>query len=160
MPRDARLVQTTDLAQLSMSFSEQADFPARFASLPDTAAFARGFCDRHGIGHDDALKLTLIIEELFTNTIEHGYRAESDAPIRIGLASQHGAVALLYEDSAPPYDPLSTVSAQRFALGEELETRPIGGLGVHLVRELTSDARYTYEDGSNRLWLTLKAKRG
>jgi len=142
-----------------MSFSEQADFPARLAALPDTAAFARSFCDRHGIEHDDALKLTLIIEELFTNTIEHGYRAESDASIRVALASQGGAVTLLYEDSAPRYDPLSNASARASTLGEELDTRSIGGLGVHLVRELTSDARYAYEDGSNRLWLTLKRKR-
>jgi serine/threonine-protein kinase RsbW len=141
-----------------MSFSERADFPARLSALPDTAAFARAFCDRLGIGHDDALKLTLIIEELFTNTVEHGYRAESDAPIRIGLALRGGAVTLLYEDSAPRYDPLSSASARPPTLGDEIETRPTGGLGVHLVRELTSNARYAYEDGSNRLWLTLKAR--
>ncbi len=141
-----------------MSFSEQAEFPARLAALPDTAAFARGFCDRHGIGYDDALKLTLIIEELFTNTIEHGYRAESDARIRIALALHDDAVTLLYEDSAPRYDPLSGASAPPSTPADELEARPIGGLGVHLVRELSSDARYAYQDGSNRLWLTLRRK--
>ena len=142
-----------------MPRSERRVFPARFSALPETAAFARGFCDRHGIEPDDALKLTLIIEELFTNTIEHGYRAESDAPIRITLESQDGAVTLLYEDSAPRYDTLASASAEPSTPGEELDTRSIGGLGVHLIRELTSDARYAYEEGSNRLWLTLKRKR-
>ena len=100
----------------------------------------------------------MIIEELFTNTIEHGYHAENDAPIRIALESQDDVVTLLYEDSAPRYDPLSNASVQASALGELLDTPLPGGLGVHLVRELTSDARYAYEDGSNRLWLTLRGK--
>ena len=135
--------------------SDQAVFPARLAALPDTAAFAQAFCDRHGIARDDALRLTLVIEELFTNTIEHGHRGESDAPIRLALSLDDGVVALLYEDSAPRYDPLAQAPAAA-SLAEPLGERPIGGLGVHLVRELVASARYAYEEGRNRLWLTLK----
>ncbi len=142
-----------------MPAQEQAVFPARLAALRDSAAFAQGFCERNGIDRDDALRLTLIIEELFTNTVQHGYGAESDAPIRVGLSLHDGDVSLAYEDSAPPYDPLARSSAPPSALEDQIDARPIGRLGIHLVRGLVSGARYAYEEGSNRLWLTLKTRR-
>jgi anti-sigma regulatory factor (Ser/Thr protein kinase) len=158
MPREARLVYRIDWL-FQMRISEQAVFPARFAALPDTAALAHAFCDRCGIDRDDALRLTLIIEELFTNTIEHGHGGECDAAIRIALSFHEGAVTLLYEDSAPRYDPLSQDSVAASTLEEDIDARSIGGLGVRLVRELASEARYAYEEGNNRLWLTLKSER-
>jgi len=142
-----------------MTSSEQAVFPARFTALRGTAAFARAFCERNGIDRNDALRLTLVIEELFTNSIEHGHRAECDAPIRVELAMQEGAVTLFYEDSAPRFDPLAEASASPTPIHPSADG-PIGGLGVHLVRELASSARYAYEDGCNRLWLTLKPRPG
>jgi anti-sigma regulatory factor (Ser/Thr protein kinase) len=135
--------------------SAQAEFPARLAALPDTAVFAQAFCERNGIGRDDALRLTLVIEELFTNTVQHGYRDESDAPIRISLAIGDGRVTLLYEDSAPRYDPLAQWSAPPSGLAAPIESRPVGGLGVYLLGQLVAGARYAYENGSNRLWLEM-----
>lgn len=138
-----------------MPSSEQAVFPARLAALPDTASFAQAFCDRNGLGHDDALRLTFILEELFTNTVRHGYRDESDSSIRIALAISDHRVTILYEDSAPRYDPLARLSATPSSLVAPLEGRPIGGLGVYLLGQLVAGARYAYENGSNRLWLTM-----
>ena len=135
--------------------SEQAEFPARLAALSETAGFAQAFCQRNGISRDDALRLTLVIEELFTNTVRHGYRDESDAPIRISLALADGRVTLLYEDSAPRYDPLAQLSAPPSGLAVPIESRPIGGLGVYLLGQLVTSARYAYENGSNRLWLEM-----
>jgi serine/threonine-protein kinase RsbW len=138
-----------------MSTREQKQFPARLAMLHDTAAFARAFCDRHGIVHDDAMRLTMIIEELFTNSVEHGYRGESDAPIRIALSVEIGGIAVLYEDSAPRYDPLAGLLGAPASMARPVESRPIGGLGVYLVAQLVEHANYTYEDGCNRLRLTM-----
>ena len=137
----------------SATSGEHAQFPARLGALPDTAAFAQGFCDRNGISHDNALRLTLVIEELFTNTVRHGYRGESDAPIRISLSLAEGRVTLLYEDSAPRYDPLIRLSDTPEGLSSPVEARPVGGLGVYLLGQLVAGARYAYENGSNRLWL-------
>jgi serine/threonine-protein kinase RsbW len=139
-----------------MSTREEKLFSARLEMLHDTAAFAQAFCDRHGIVHDDALRLTMIIEELFTNTVEHGYRGESDAPIRIALQVEIGSVAVLYEDSAPRYDPLAGLLASTARTERPVESRPIGGLGVYLVAQLVERASYTFEDGCNRLRLMMQ----
>lgn len=134
---------------------DSAEFAARLAALPDTAAFAEAFCDRYGVDRHDALKLTLVIEELFSNTVRHGYGDDSDAPIRIALSVEGGRVAMFYEDRAPAFDPRPQWSAPPDHIDGTVEDRPVGGLGVHLLGELVADARYAYEDGSNRLWLTL-----
>jgi len=139
-----------------MTSSEHRVFRAQLSVLPETAAFVASFCDRHAIGRNDILRLTLIVEELFTNTVEHGYGGECDAPIHIALSADSGGVSLLFEDAAPPYDPLDPLSGLEANLAAALDSRPIGKLGLHLIRQLTKSARYVHEDGRNRLWLTLR----
>lgn len=130
-------------------------FPARLTALSDAASFAQAFCDRRGVSRDDALRLIFVIEELFTNSVRHGYRNEGDSPIRIALAVAEGRVTMLYEDWAPRYDPLDRFSAPPLSLGAPAEGRAIGGLGVYLIGQLVAGARYAYENGTNRLWLTM-----
>jgi serine/threonine-protein kinase RsbW len=141
-----------------MTVDEHRVFEARMAMLPETAAFVESFCALHGIERADALRLTVIVEELFTNTVEHGYGSESDAPIRIALSIASDEVAVFYEDAAPRYDPLDRLS-RTSDLDAAVESRPIGGLGIELVRQLTKGARYVHEDGCNRLWLRLRCGR-
>jgi anti-sigma regulatory factor (Ser/Thr protein kinase) len=131
-------------------------FPARFAAVADTAEFALGFCERNGISRQNALRLRLIIEELFTNTIRHGHRAECDTPVRIELAVIEGCPALLYEDSAPPYDPLTRLSTLGSAEVTTLGAPPADGLGIFLIGNLAYGAHHAYEDGHNRLWLVMR----
>ena len=140
---------------LSTSFGEDRTFPARLAALADTAAFVQEYCERHAVERTAALRLTLIVEELFTNTVRHGYRREGDMPIRIALARAESAVALLYEDAAPRHDPLAGADGAPPDLAAPVESRPVGGLGVRLVGELAAGARYAYEQGRNRLWLSV-----
>lgn len=124
--------------------------------IPATAAFARTFCERNDIGRTAALHLTLVIEELFTNTIHHGYGQECDALVRIALALDGDELILQYDDWAPPYDPRDRWSAPPSSLAQPVGDRPVGGIGVYLIGELVSDARYAREEGCNRLWLMLR----
>jgi serine/threonine-protein kinase RsbW len=142
-----------------MTAGEDRIFKARMAALRDATVFVERFCNLHRIGRPDLLRLMLIVEELFTNTVTHGYGGESDAPIYISLRPDGDAVGLLYEDAAPQYDPLSQLSGAAADLTASVDSRPIGKLGVHLVHQLTEDARYAHEDGRNRLWLRLRCER-
>lgn len=137
------------------STHEVREFPARFAAVAETAAFALAFGERNGVSRPSALRLRLVIEELFTNSIQHGYRGECDSPIRIALAMIDGFLTVQYEDSAPPYDPLARLSTVPPDSVAALDAPPTGGLGVYLVGKITYGARYDYKDGRNRLWLVM-----
>lgn len=141
-----------------MHSTDQRDFPARMAMLAETAAFVQGFCERSGIRREDALRLVLIVEELFINTVTHGFNGGSDALIGISLSRDDEHVELRYEDRAPPHDPTARFTKSPESLNAPLETRPIGGLGVYLVGQLSASARYVYEEGMNRLWLTVACR--
>lgn len=128
-------------------------FPSRLQAWRRARAFIEDFCKGAGLARETCLKANLVIEELFLNTVKHGHRGGSDAPIWIGLTAGGGKVSLCYEDSAPPFNPFSR--ATREMLEALAHTRKEGGLGVLLANSLTSSADYSYVFGRNRIRLTL-----
>ncbi len=74
-----------------MIASEHGVFRATLSVLPETASFMGNFCKLHGIGSTDALRLTLIVEELFTNAVAHGYGGECDGRTASGGGGAAGA---------------------------------------------------------------------
>lgn len=133
----------------------EGQFEARHAEIARAAALADAFCAAHDVARPQALRLALILEELFTNTIRHGHGGDSTAPVRIALALAADGIEIVYEDSAPEYDPLPPDSNRRGNLELPVEARPVGGLGLELIVALVADARYRRECGRNRLWLRL-----
>jgi serine/threonine-protein kinase RsbW len=128
---------------------------ARYAAIDEAAALVAVFCARHAVDRQVALKLTLVVEELITNTIEHGFGAESDSPIRVALSASDAGLALFYEDAAPPFDPLAHDAASPASVDAPLDDRPIGGLGIHLIGRIAASVRYAREAERNRLWISL-----
>lgn len=126
-------------------------FPAKMAELRTLRGFLEGFCARAGIATDDCLRVNLMLEELFTNTVRHGYRGECDAPIWVTLACEAGGLRVTYEDSAPPFNPW--VGLPEFAPDATLRSRKVGGLGVLLTRKLANSRDYAYLYGRNRIRL-------
>lgn len=133
-------------------------FPARLRAFDQVKALIDEFCAVAELGPEDRHKLTLIVEELFTNTVTHGYRGDSDAPVFITFEETQGDLRLIYEDSAPQFDPLT---AGRCAdINATIEQRRIGGLGIFITIGLTDKADYSYVEGRNRISLGLSATRG
>jgi anti-sigma regulatory factor (Ser/Thr protein kinase) len=99
------------------------------------------------------LRLTLLVEELFTNTVVHGHGTDCEAPVDLGFAIKPGSIALTYEDTARPYDPFARVRVPDDSLG--VEERPVGGLGVALVAAIAERVEYTRAEGKNRISLVI-----
>ena len=106
-----------------------------------------------GIAPDLCLKLTLLVEELFVNTVTHGHGRDSDEPVALIFDVRPGRIALTYEDTAPPYDPFGAVTRPDEAAG--VEERPVGGLGVLLVSTLAKDVEYRRAGGKNHIHLVV-----
>jgi serine/threonine-protein kinase RsbW len=142
-----------------MTVESRSDFRASMQCLPDAAAFIESFCRGQGISSNDTLRLTLVIEELFTNAVHHGHGGDSDAPIRLTLSAGPCEIGVLYEDTAPPFDPTARAVLSRAGLDAELEQRPVGGLGIALVAQMARSLDYIREGGLNRLRLVLPRQR-
>ncbi len=95
-------------------------------------------------------KINLALEELGLNVMSHGYHPDLQ-DIQVTLSSSPDAITVEISDNGLPFDPLS--DAPEPDLSSPVEDRPIGGLGVHLVRELMSSMSYRREHGRNYLCL-------
>ena len=128
-------------------------FPSRMTELGQVRDFIQAFCHAASVNHGSCLRLNLVVEELFTNTVKHGHRGGSDAPVMIELAARTDGLLLTYEDEAPPFNPLAY--AEKVALTAHVAEHKVGGLGTVLTRELSTTADYAYLFGHNRIRLTL-----
>ncbi|MBI2525449.1 MAG: ATP-binding protein [Candidatus Rokubacteria bacterium] len=133
-------------------------FPARMDALPAAVAFVAEICGAAGLGREDTLRLTLLVEELFANTVTHGHGGDSEAPVRLGFAITPGRIALTYEDTAPPHDPRTAACPAEPVGGAE--ERPVGGLGLRLVQSLASELCYVRDGERNRISLVLPVSGG
>ncbi len=128
-------------------------FPARRDALPQVDAFLGEVCAAAGLGRETCLRLTLLVEELFTNTVVHGHGADSEAPVRLECEVSPGRVALTYEDTGPAHDPFARVIAPDAEAG--VEERLVGGLGVLLVRAMAQQVEYRRAGDRNLISLVI-----
>jgi len=149
------LYNAPDPMSHSVKNSRLAMFPSRLAELRPLSAFLTDFCDRAGIERERCLRLHLVVEELFINTIRHGHRNDCDAPVWVSLEAGAGAVQVTYEDTAPPFNPYARLPDKSIDMTTTLERLAIGGLGVLLTKELAATRDYAYVFGRNRIRLTM-----
>jgi anti-sigma regulatory factor (Ser/Thr protein kinase) len=129
-------------------------FPGRLASFGEVRVLAERFGATMGADHDTTRRLVLILEELFTNTVTHGYPAGAEGPIWVALAARKGTIEVTYEDAAPAFDPFTEAPA-RPEPALAIDASVVGGLGLMLVRALSASACYARVDDRNRVILTV-----
>src|SRR3989441_1199508 len=135
----------------SVKNSRLAMFPSRLAELRPLSAFLTDFCDQAGIERERCLRLHLVVEELFINTIRHGHRKDCDAPVWVSLEAGPRAGQVTYEDTPPPFNPYAKLPDKPIDMTTTLERRAIGGLGVLLTKELAATRDYAYVFRRNRI---------
>jgi anti-sigma regulatory factor (Ser/Thr protein kinase) len=112
-----------------------ARFPAKMDSMTEIRALVEGACATAGIDREGCLRILLIVEELFTNTVLHGYRGEPN-PMWVALALGESIIHH-YEDASLAQ---SLWAPDR---NNVLVAQPVGGLGLRLIRSLAKDASYS-----------------
>lgn len=122
--------------------------------LEQVPAAVEEFAERDNWPPDLVFKLNLVLEELGVNIVNY---SGATGEIEISLASDDETVTVEIADNGRPFNPL--VELDTPDVSAPLSERPIGGLGVHLVRSMMDELSYTREDGMNRLAMT-KRKAG
>lgn len=128
-------------------------FHARLAELRGLIAFVEEFCTGAGLRREQFLRLNLVLEELFINTVRHGHRRDCDAPVWVSLEARSDGLHVTYEDTAPPFNPYARLPET--PPDNTAEMRKIGGLGLLLTKELAKTRDYGYLFGRNRVRLLL-----
>lgn len=123
---------------------------------PRLQAFVEQACIRAGCSNRQRLRVILLIEELFTNTVQHGRAGSKAVPVSLAFTLAGKEIKVRYEDGARRYDPFLGLD-RRQSLSDTVELRPLGGLGVLLIRELGKDVRYAWSKGRNCVTFSMPA---
>jgi anti-sigma regulatory factor (Ser/Thr protein kinase) len=109
------------------------------------------FGKKHNLPYKVINTMNLALEEVITNVIKHGYEDTGEHAIKIRCSVQDGQVLAEVEDDGQPFNPLECPDPD---VSMPLEDRPLGGLGIYLVRNVMDALDYHYQEGKNRIKLT------
>lgn len=99
---------------------------------------------------DVVYNLNLALEEAVSNIILYAYPGQTGKDIKVQAHTEGHSLLLTLTDAGIPFDPTKVKNADVTLSAEE---RPIGGLGIFLIKSLMNEMRYEYKDGKNILTL-------
>lgn len=120
---------------------------AQVRDLNDIREFLDQAVRSLGGSSDDAGDLVLAVNEAVTNSLLHGYGGQP-GPIGVCVEVEEGDLFVVLSDNAPPFDPTRVPPPDIYL---PLEDRPLGGLGIHMMRQLTDELIYRRVDDANEL---------
>jgi anti-sigma regulatory factor (Ser/Thr protein kinase) len=108
-------------------------------------AFA-AFTETHAVPDTVRRSVNVALDELLANELTHGMAGRDTGSLTMELELDHERLKLTLTDDGPPFDPFSQAAPDTTL---SIEDRPIGGLGIHLVRKLMDEISYERRDGHN-----------
>ncbi len=138
--------------------------PARLDHIHECLDTLINYAGSHGFTSPDIHNLRLVAEEVLANIVSHAYGKDpGDIEIlcRTGPGESHnesrvkscsGSLLIEFRDSGIPFK----FEAPEPDLAADIDERPIGGLGIYIIKTLAEDVRYRRERGKNILTVLLR----
>lgn len=127
--------------------------PGERGQLGDLVAALEGVLAREGIHPGVAHDVQLVAEEVVCNALDYGRIEGREHEISVAIAIAGNLIALEFRDDCVAFDPLSREAPD---LDADISDRPIGGLGVHLIKELAEEVSYQRIEPHNILRVVLR----
>jgi len=127
----------------------------RIEDLLRVNSIFESFATQHEIGGRLRYHLLVSIEEILTNIIKYGFDETGVHPIHITFRHNLGVIEMEFEDRGREFNPLEIAEPD---LETPIEDRQLGGLGIHLVKNMVDLAEYR-RDGDRNILLLRKAKK-
>lgn len=125
---------------------------ARLENLPAFIAFGMQAAESGCVTREKLYKIELALEESLVNIIDHAYGGmEGDIRLTCGTDSRQWFVIEI-TDKGKPFDATAMPPPD---LGCDLETRRVGGLGIHFIRTLMDEVSYQRKGVENVLELRI-----
>ena len=128
--------------------------PAEAAAMSRVLDFVAAFAAEHQLPHEEVARVSIVLEELLTNTVKYGYPAsDSRGRVEISLEFVETRLTIKFIDDAREFDPFAAAMPE---IGDDTDARPVGGLGLLVVRALADERRYQRDAGRNIIFLARK----
>lgn len=121
--------------------------------VPRLSAFVEEMCQAMNFDTATTMKLILAIEEAVVNVMVYAYPAGTKGDVSVSAVTDGEWVTFVISDKGKPFDP--TLSKE-VDITLPVEERKVGGLGIHLVRQIMDSVSYEWKDGMNVLMLKKK----
>ncbi len=131
-------------------------FKRSFDSLDGIFAFIDTFFEEASTDASLAYPVSFSVEELFTNMVK--YNADGPAEILIRIEAVEGGVKVSLVDYDS--DPFDINDAPPAPTDAPLEERPIGGLGLHLIKHMVDSLHYDYANRRSTVSFTRTLESG
>ncbi len=118
--------------------------------MRDVRGFVADFVTRNALAMDEQHRIMIVLEELITNLAKYGYQNRPAGSAEIAMQLDAPRLTIEFIDDGDPFDPLAAPPPD---LEAPLEERDLGGLGVHIVRSLLDEVRYSRAGDRNVLQL-------
>ena len=133
---------TTDELRVSLS--------PRLSTVRGLAQMVEEFGDANRIPDRQIYLINLALDELITNVVSYGLRGVAQPRIEIILRVNGRLLTLIMEDNGGKFDPTESTNPD---LSSSVDERPVGGLGLHLIKTFADRVQYEYANGRNLLTL-------
>jgi serine/threonine-protein kinase RsbW len=122
--------------------------PGTRSDLPKVACFVEDACRAVGVPESVCFDVQLAVEEACANVIEHAYRGQG-GQFSVIFECTGRDLHITVQDAGESFDP-ATIAKPDFSV--PLEERPLGGLGLYLMRQLMDEVRFQFSQPTgNRL---------
>lgn len=156
--------QSDDLTLLAFSYtpsqeqevlSESLTLHNDVKEIEALGSYVKQIAEKLGIEKSLTGKLRLAVEEAVVNVMEYAYPKGTTGEVNIRATSDGQNLKFIITDTGISFDPTEVSTADTTLSAEE---RPVGGLGILLVRELMDSINYERIDGKNVLTLSKNYK--
>ena len=117
--------------------------------------FISGIADSKNLDEALATNINLALEEAVTNSVMYAYPEGTEGEIEIKARVDDNEIEFILSDNGIEFDPTARPEPDITA---SAELRPIGGLGIFLVKNIMDSVTYRREDGTNNLIMIKKLK--
>lgn len=131
-------------------FSKRIILPNDTKEVPTLAAFVDEVCEAVGFDAALTMKMNLAIEEAVVNVMEYAYPRGTHGDITVEAQANDVRLKITIIDSGTHFDPTAQADVDTTLSAED---RPIGGLGIHIVRQYMDSINYERISGHNVLTL-------
>ena len=129
--------------------------PNDIETIPQLNEFIDLVAEEVGLDMSLTMSLNLAMEEAVVNVMDYAYPDGEKGNVDIEVTADQEWMTFVITDTGIAFDPTTKEDADTTLSAEE---RPIGGLGIFLVRQLMDDINYKREGNKNVL--TLRKKLG